>query len=127
MSTIPDNLRYSAEHEWVAVSDGVARVGVTEYAAEQLGDIVYVQLPAEGDTVTAGEPCGELESTKSVSDLYAPVSGEVVTVNAEIAEQPELINGDPFGEGWLFTVRVDGDPDGLLDADEYAALIKEGE
>jgi len=127
MSTIPDNLRYSAEHEWVAVSDGVARVGVTEYAAEQLGDIVYVQLPAEGDTVTAGEPCGELESTKSVSDLYAPVSGEVVTINADIADQPELINGDPFGEGWLFTVRVDGDPDGLLDADEYAALIKEGE
>jgi len=125
MSTIPDNLRYSAEHEWVAVSDGVARVGVTEYAAEQLGDIVYVQLPAEGDTVTAGEPCGELESTKSVSDLYAPVSGEVVTVNTEIAEQPELINGDPFGEGWLFTVRVDGDPDGLLEADEYTALIQE--
>jgi glycine cleavage system H protein len=127
MSTIPDNLRYSAEHEWVAVNDGVARVGVTEYAAEQLGDIVYVQLPAEGDTVTAGEPCGELESTKSVSDLYAPVSGEVVTINADIADQPELINGDPFGEGWLFTVRVDGDPDGLLDADEYAALIKEAE
>ena len=127
MSTIPDNLRYSAEHEWVAVSDGVARVGVTEYAAEQLGDIVYVQLPAEGDTVTAGEPCGELESTKSVSDLYAPVSGEVVTVNTEIAEQPELINGDPFGEGWLFTVRLDGPADELLDADEYAALIKEGE
>jgi glycine cleavage system H protein len=127
MSTIPDHLRYSAEHEWVAVSDGVARVGITEYAAEQLGDIVYAELPSEGDTVTAGEPCGELESTKSVSDLFAPVSGEVVAVNGEIAQQPELINGDPFGEGWLFSVRVDGDPDGLLDADEYAALIKEGE
>jgi glycine cleavage system H protein len=127
MSTIPDHLRYSAEHEWVAVSDGVARIGITEYAAEQLGDIVYAELPTEGDTVTAGEPCGELESTKSVSDLFAPVSGEVVAVNGEIAQQPELINGDPFGEGWLFSVRVDGDPDALLDADEYAALIKEGE
>jgi glycine cleavage system H protein len=127
MSTIPDHLRYSTEHEWVAVSDGVARIGITEYAAEQLGDIVYAELPTEGDTVTAGEPCGELESTKSVSDLFAPVSGEVVAVNGEIAQQPELINGDPFGEGWLFSVRVDGDPDGLLDADEYAALIKEGE
>ncbi|HEY0494749.1 MAG TPA: glycine cleavage system protein GcvH [Kutzneria sp.] len=127
MSTIPDHLRYSAEHEWVAVSDGVARIGITEYAAEQLGDIVYAELPSEGDNVIAGEPCGELESTKSVSDLFAPVSGEVVAVNGEIAQQPELINGDPFGEGWLFSVRVDGDPDGLLDADEYAALIKEGE
>jgi len=127
MSTIPDHLRYSAEHEWVAVSDGVARIGITEYAAEQLGDIVYAELPNEGDAVTAGQPCGELESTKSVSDLFAPVSGEVVAVNTGIAQQPELINGDPFGEGWLFSVRADGDPDGLLDADEYAALIKEGE
>jgi glycine cleavage system H protein len=128
MSTVPDHLRYTAEHEWVsAVSDGITRVGITEYAAEQLGDIVYAELPAEGDNVTAGESCGELESTKSVSDLFAPVSGEVVAVNTEIAQQPELINGDPFGEGWLFSVRVDGDPDGLLDADEYAALIKEGE
>ena len=127
MSTIPDHLRYSAEHEWVAVSDGIARIGITEYAAEQLGDIVYAELPGEGDSVTAGEPCGELESTKSVSDLFAPVTGEVVDVNPAAADNPAAINDDPFGEGWLFTVRVDGDPDGLLDADEYAALIKEGE
>jgi glycine cleavage system H protein len=127
MSTIPDNLRYSAEHEWVAVTDGVARIGITEFAAESLGDIVYVQLPEEGETVTAGEPCGELESTKSVSDLFSPVSGEVLAVNPAAADNPAAINEDPFGEGWLFTVRVDDDPDGLLDADEYAALIKEGE
>ncbi|MFC0439251.1 glycine cleavage system protein GcvH [Kutzneria buriramensis] len=127
MSTIPDNLRYSAEHEWVAVTDGIARIGITEFAAESLGDIVYVQLPEEGESVTAGEPCGELESTKSVSDLFSPVTGEVVDVNPAAADNPAAINDDPFGEGWLFTVRVDGDPDGLLDADEYAALIKEGE
>ena len=127
MSTIPDHLRYSAEHEWVAVSDGIARIGITEYAAEQLGDIVYAELPSEGDSVTAGEPCGELESTKSVSDLFSPVSGEVVAVNEAIKDSPETVNSDPYGEGWLFTVRVDGDPDDLLDSDAYAALIKEGE
>ncbi|HTI21186.1 MAG TPA: glycine cleavage system protein GcvH [Kutzneria sp.] len=127
MSTIPDHLRYSAEHEWVAVSDGIARIGITEYAAEQLGDIVYAELPGEGDSVTAGEPCGELESTKSVSDLFSPVSGEVVAVNEAVKDSPETVNSDPYGEGWLFTVRVDGDPDDLLDSDAYAALIKEGE
>ena len=127
MSTIPDHLRYSAEHEWVAVSDGIARIGITEYAAEQLGDIVYAELPSEGDAVTAGEPCGELESTKSVSDLFSPVSGEVVAGNDAVKESPETVNSDPSGEGWLFTVRVDGDPDDLLDSDAYAALIKEGE
>ncbi|EWM15660.1 MULTISPECIES: glycine cleavage system protein GcvH [unclassified Kutzneria] len=127
MSTIPDHLRYSAEHEWVAVSDGVARIGITEYAAEQLGDIVYAELPNEGDAVTAGEPCGELESTKSVSDLFSPVSGEVVAVNDAVKESPETVNSDPYGDGWLFSVRVDGDPDDLLDSDAYAALIKEGE
>ena len=127
MSTIPDHLRYSAEHEWVAVSDGIARIGITEYAAEQLGDIVYAELPGEGDSVTAGEPCGELESTKSVSDLFSPVSGEVVAVNEAVKESPETVNSDPYGDGWLFSVRVDGDPDDLLDSDAYAALIKEGE
>jgi glycine cleavage system H protein len=127
MSTIPDNLMYSAEHEWVAVAGDIARIGITEFAAESLGDIVYVQLPEEGETVTAGEPCGELESTKSVSDLFSPVTGEVVDVNPAAADNPAAINDDPFGEGWLFTVRIDGDPEGLLDADEYAALIKEGE
>ena len=127
MSTIvPDHLRYTAEHEWVsAVSDGITRVGITEYAAEQLGDIVYVQLPEPGAAVTAGESCGELESTKSVSDLFAPVTGEVVDVNPAVVDDPAVVNNDPFGEGWLFTVRVDGDPDGLLEADEYTALIQE--
>ena len=125
MSTVPDHLRYTAEHEWVSVSDGITRVGITEYAAEQLGDIVYVQLPEAGAAVTAGEPCGELESTKSVSDLFAPVTGEVVDVNQAVVDDPAVVNNDPFGEGWLFTVRVDGDPDGLLEADEYTALIQE--
>ena len=128
MSTVPDHLRYTAEHEWVSASaDGITRVGITEYAAEQLGDIVYVQLPEPGAAVTAGESCGELESTKSVSDLFAPVSGEVVDVNQAVVDDPAVVNNDPSGEGWLFTVRVDGDPDGLLEADEYTALIQEDE
>ena len=126
MSTVPDHLRYTAEHEWVSVSaDGVTRVGITEYAAQQLGDIVYVQLPEAGASVTAGEPCGELEATKSVSDLFAPGSGEGVDVNQAVVDDPAVVNNDPFGEGWLFTVRVDGEPDGLLEADEYTALIQE--
>ena len=125
MSTVPDNLNYTAEHEWVAISDGVARVGITEFAAGQLGDIVYADLPEVGATVTAGEPCGELESTKSVSDLYSPVTGEVVTVNSAASDEPAVINDDPYGEGWLFTVRVDGEVEGLLDSDEYTKLIAE--
>jgi glycine cleavage system H protein len=127
MSTVPDHLSYTAEHEWVSVSDGIARVGITEYAAEQLGDIVYVQLPEAGAAVTGGEACGELESTKSVSDLFAPVTGEVVDVNQAVADDPAVVNNDPFGEGWLFTVRLDGPADELLDSDEYTALIQEGE
>ncbi|QUQ70743.1 glycine cleavage system protein GcvH [Kutzneria sp. CA-103260] len=127
MSTVPDHLSYTAEHEWVSVSDGIARVGITEYAAEQLGDIVYVQLPEAGASITGGEPCGELESTKSVSDLFAPVTGEVVDVNQAVADDPAVVNNDPFGEGWLFTVRLDGPADELLDSDEYTALIQEGE
>ncbi|MFZ2012710.1 MAG: glycine cleavage system protein GcvH [Nocardioides sp.] len=119
----PTNLQYTAAHEWVALDGDKARVGVTAYAADALGDIVYVDLPAVGSTVTAGDTCGELESTKSVSDLYAPVTGEVVAVNEDVDVDPSLVNSDPFGEGWLFVVRVTTAAD-LLDAATYDALLE---
>lgn len=123
MPNIPSDLGYTAEHEWVKTEDGVATVGVTEHAAEQLGDVVYVQLPDVGAKVSAGDPCGEIESTKSVSDLYSPVDGEVVEVNAEVNDDPGLVNTEPFGTGWLIKVRTDGEPEGLLSAEQYAELI----
>ena len=119
----PTHLQYSAEHEWVALDGDTARVGVTAYAAEALGDIVYVDLPAVGDTVTAGETCGELESTKSVSDLYSPVTGEVVEVNEDVDGDPGLVNSDPFGRGWLLVVKVTETVE-LLDAAAYDALLE---
>lgn len=126
--SVPEQLRYTEEHEWVAgldTEDGVVTVGITAYAAEQLGDIVYVSLPEEGAAVEAGEPCGEAESTKSVSDIYSPVSGEVTAVNAAVVDAPNIINDDPYGEGWMFKVRVDGEPGDLLDAQSYGKLIEE--
>lgn len=121
MST-PQQLRYSKEHEWVSpVEDGIATIGVTEFAANALGDVVYAELPEVGSTVTAGETCGELESTKSVSDLYSPVSGEVTEVNEDVVNDPSLVNSAPFGDGWLFKVRISDEPADLLSADEYAA------
>ncbi|MCS0634110.1 glycine cleavage system protein GcvH [Streptomyces sp. LP05-1] len=116
----PQQLRYSKEHEWLsAAEDGVSTVGITEHAANALGDVVYVQLPEVGDTVTAGETCGELESTKSVSDLYSPVTGEVVAANQDVVDDPSLVNSAPFDGGWLFQVRVTEEPADLLSADEY--------
>ncbi|OII67613.1 MULTISPECIES: glycine cleavage system protein GcvH [unclassified Streptomyces] len=116
----PTELRYSKEHEWLsAAEDGVSTVGITEHAANALGDVVYVQLPEVGDTITANETCGELESTKSVSDLYSPVTGEVTEVNQEVVDDPSLVNTAPFEGGWLFKVRVTEEPEGLLSADEY--------
>ncbi|MFV2119703.1 glycine cleavage system protein GcvH [Streptomyces sp. Act-28] len=116
----PQQLRYSKEHEWLSpAEDGVATVGITEHAANALGDVVYVQLPEVGATVTAGETCGELESTKSVSDLYSPVTGEVVEANQAVVDDPSLVNSAPFEGGWLFKVRVDQEPEDLLSADEY--------
>jgi glycine cleavage system H protein len=116
----PQQLRYSKEHEWLSVAeDGVSTVGITEFAANALGDVVYAQLPAVGDTVTAGETCGELESTKSVSDLYAPVTGEVVEANQDVVDDPSLVNSAPFEGGWLFKVRVTDEPADLLSANEY--------
>ncbi|ASY32673.1 MULTISPECIES: glycine cleavage system protein GcvH [unclassified Streptomyces] len=119
----PTNLRYSKEHEWLsAAADGVSTVGITAYAAGQLGDVVYAQLPEVGDSVEAGETCGELESTKSVSDLYSPVNGEVTEVNSDVVEDPSLVNSAPFEGGWLFKVRVSEEPGDLLSAEEYAAF-----
>lgn len=121
---IPEHLKYTDEHEWLSLDGDVATVGVTDFAQDSLGDIVFVELPDPGDNVAAGEPCGELESTKSVSELYAPANGEVVAVNEDIRETPELVNSDPYGEGWLFRIRVSELPD-LLDAADYAESIKE--
>jgi glycine cleavage system H protein len=118
----PDDLHYTTEHEWVRQVDGGGlRVGITSYAQDALGDVVYVTLPDMGATVTAGDACGEVESTKSVSDLYAPVSGEVTARNETLDATPELVNSDPYGEGWLFELRPAdaGAVDELLDASAY--------
>ena len=124
MST-PQNLSYTEDHEWVDAADPAAAiVGITAYAANALGDVVYVQLPSVGDTLTAGEPCGEIESTKSVSELYAPADGEVVEINEAVVDTPELVNTDPFGDGWLFKFRASGALE-LMDAAAYAELTKE--
>ena len=124
--SVPEELYYTAEHEWVAISDSSARVGITDYAQRALGDVVYVSAPAPGTRVTAGDPCGEVESTKSVSDLYCPADGEVTEINAEVDDDPGLVNSDPYGAGWLFKIQLDSDdevPPGLLSAAEYSALI----
>ncbi|HYZ56335.1 MAG TPA: glycine cleavage system protein GcvH [Streptosporangiaceae bacterium] len=131
--SVPAELRYTAEHEWVAVDGSTATVGITDYAARALGDIVYVSLPAEGATVTAEEPCGEVESTKSVSDLYSPVDGEVTEVNSDLEDDPGLVNADPYGAGWMFKVLLTAGageealPPGLLSPAEYEELIKEAD
>ncbi|BDH07654.1 MULTISPECIES: glycine cleavage system protein GcvH [Streptomyces] len=118
----PQQLSYSKEHEWLSAAEGGAStVGITEHAANALGDVVFVQLPEVGDEVTAGESCGELESTKSVSELYSPVSGEITEVNQDVVDDPSLVNSEPFEGGWLFKVRVAAQPDDLLSADEYTA------
>jgi glycine cleavage system H protein len=125
--TIPDELRYTAEHEWVAIDGSIASVGITDYAQRALGDVVYVAIPAAGTRVAAGEPCGEVESTKSVSDIYSPLDGEVTEVNPDIDDDPGLVNSDPYGAGWLMRIKVDTDAEGieLLSSDEYAELTKE--
>jgi glycine cleavage system H protein len=124
---IPDDLRYTAEHEWVKVIDGGVRVGITDHAQEALGDIVFVTLPAPGTSVEAGQPLGEVESTKSVSDIYAPLSGEILARNDVLDARPELVNADAYGEGWMIEIKL-ADPsavDGLLDAASYTKLVSE--
>ena len=117
--------RYSKDHEYIRIEGDTGTVGITDFAQGQLGDVVFVELPAVGSTVTAGEVCGEIESTKSVSDLVAPVSGEVVEANAAALEATDLLNSDPFGEGWLVRVRFSELPEELLDAAAYQELIGE--
>lgn len=124
MSINPQNLRYSKEHEWLSAPEaGVATIGITSHAADALGDVVFVQLPEVGAAVTAGETCGELESTKSVSDLYSPVSGEVTEINQDVVDDPALVNSAPFEGGWLFKVRESDEAADLLTAAEYDAFI----
>ena len=122
----PDNLRYSSEHEWVAVEGGRARVGITDYAQDALGDVVYVQLPEVETVVAAASTCAEIESTKSVSDVYAPVSGAVIEVNGSLADAPEQLNQDPYGAGWIFVVEMSdsAELDALMDAGGYRAMVE---
>jgi len=120
----PSDLSYTEQHEWVRIEGDRVTVGITHFAQDQLGDIVYVDLPEAGTKVTAGDTFGEVESTKSVSDLYSPVTGTVVEANADLEAHPERINGDPYGDGWLVVVALaDGEAGDLLDADAYAALV----
>ncbi|MGA0862981.1 MAG: glycine cleavage system protein GcvH [Ilumatobacteraceae bacterium] len=120
----PSNLRYSKDHEWVLVEGSVARVGITDYAQDALGDIVYVQLPEVGSSVTVGDSFGEIESTKSVNDVYAPVSGTVTAVNEALRDRPELLNSDPYGEGWICEISAASiDDDGLMSAGDYDQLV----
>ena len=124
MSNIPDSLKYTKEHEWVASTQSalVFRVGITDYAQSALGDIVYVQMPKIGQNLTADTVCGEVESTKSVSEIFSPVTGSVVAINSDLNSAPETINSDPYGAGWLFEVSVDSEPNNLLSASDYAAI-----
>jgi glycine cleavage system H protein len=124
MPELDPALKYTAEHEWVAVDGDVARIGITAYAAEKLGDVVFVELPAVGASVASGRVVGEIESTKSVGELYAPLDGEVVEANQAVVDDPSLVNSDPFGAGWMIAVRFTELPE-LLTADAYAALIAE--
>ena len=126
---VPEGLRYTAEHEWITTNEGdpsVVRVGITDYAQDQLGDVVYVQLPTVGASVSSGESIAEVESTKSVSEIYAPLDGEVTAVNDGLTDSPELINSDPYGSGWMMELRLtDADAvSGLLEASAYQQLIE---
>jgi glycine cleavage system H protein len=122
----PSDLRYTAEHEWVRSVEGdVVRIGITSFAQDSLGDVVYVSLPGVGDSVAVGDACGEVESTKSVSDLYAPLAGEVTAVNDALDASPELVNSDPYGEGWMYELRPSDTTaiGGLLDVESYQQLL----
>lgn len=121
----PENVKYTKEHEWIRLEGDVAYVGITDYAQEQLGDIVFVDIQAEGETLAADEVFGTIEVVKTISDLFLPVGGEILEQNEALADQPELVNKDPYGEGWLIKIKPDADADfdSLLDAEAYKALI----
>ncbi len=123
MSLIPDGLQYTKEHEWVSeISANVFRMGITDYAQGALGDIVYVQLPKVGESVNADKVCGEVESTKSVSEIFAPVSGKIVAVNESLGQAPETVNSEPYGAGWLADIEVESAPSGLLSPEQYRQI-----
>lgn len=127
MTELPEDRRYTAEHEWARADDGRIVVGITDFAQDQLGDVVFVGLPEAGTEVTAGKPLGEVESTKSVSDIYSPVTGTVIEKNAELEQTPELVNEDPYGRGWLVAIDAGGASiDDLMSADDYRKLIEAG-
>jgi glycine cleavage system H protein len=123
--SVPDDLVYSSDHEWARVEDGLVRIGITDYAQDALGDVVFVQVPTMGAEVKAGDRVSEIESTKSVSDIYAPISGVIVEVNTDLAEEPQRVNDDPYGDGWLCVLRPAdlSELDSLLDAAAYQAII----
>jgi len=125
VSEIPGDRGYTKEHEWAKEDGGRVVVGITDYAQDQLGDVVFVRLPEAGSEVTSGQPLGEVESTKSVSDVYSPVSGKVLEANGAVESNPELVNEDPYGRGWLVAVDTGGAPlEGLMTADEYRSLVE---
>lgn len=124
MTEVPDDRRYTKEHEWALEREGRILVGITEHAQDQLGDIVFVQLPETGTEVQAGQPLGEVESTKSVSDIYSPLSGKVLEKNSDVETDPELINKDPYGGGWLVALESSGDVKDLMTAEEYRTFIE---
>ena len=125
MSNIPDTLKYTKTHEWLSVADGVGTVGITDHAQNELTDIVFVELPEVGKELVAGAACAVVESVKSASDIYAPANGEVVEVNPKLADNPALVNDDPYGEGWFFKLRVTSEAEGLFDSSRYSAEIGE--
>jgi glycine cleavage system H protein len=124
---VPDDLRYSSDHEWARAEEGRVKVGITDYAQDSLGDVVFIELPAVGRKVAANEACAEVESTKSVSEIYAPVAGTIVAVNGDLGDRPETLNEDPYGEGWIFAIEIEDAASlgELLDAEGYRALIEE--
>ena len=124
---VPEDLRYTSEHEWVRVEGGIARIGITDYAQDALGDVVYVSLPELGAKVASMAACAEVESTKSVSEIFAPVSGTVSEINSDLTESPQTINEDPYGKGWIFAVEMSdpGEAGGLMDAAAYRSLVEE--
>lgn len=120
---VPASLKYVDTHEWVKIEGDIATVGITDYAQDQLGDVTFVELPSAGENIGAGDGMGSVESVKAASDLYSPVSGEIIEVNSALDDNPELVNSDPYGEGWMIKVRLSGSDDELISAEEYQAII----